>query len=301
MTTGGSANSAFYIYANGGSNGSNYAQIGNSNVGLYFDTRSNIAPFRFISGVSTDWMDIFTSGNVGIGSNNSDSGYKLSVNGSLRAHAFNLPTGAALGMVLTSDANGNASWQAPTGGGTSGWAFGGNTVGTVKDLGTIDNNDFPLITDNVERMRITAGGNVLIGKSSQTNTAYILDVNGIARVNRIVVNSTGADFVFNPVYRLPALSSVEKYIQANHHLPGIAAAAEMQKDGLDLGDNQTRLLQKIEEMTLYIIEQDKKLVEQKKENVTQQQAIRALQEEVRMIKASLQEYKKADKKRTGQN
>jgi hypothetical protein len=265
MTTGGSTNSAFYIYANGGSNGSNYAQIGNSNVGLYFDTRSTIAPFRFISGVSTDWMDIFSSGNVGIGSNNSDPGYKLSVNGSLRAQTLTLPTGAALGMVLTSDANGNASWQA-AGQSAAGWAFGGNTVGTVKDLGTVDNNDFPLITDNVERMRITARGNLLIGKSSQTNTGYILDINGIARANTVIVNTTGADFVFDSTYHLPSLASVEQYIRANHHLPGIVPAAQMKQEGVDLGDSHTRLLQKIEEMTLYIIEQDKRLAEQKKEN-----------------------------------
>ena len=111
----------------------------------------------------------------------------------------------------------------------------------------------------VERMRITNNGNLLIGKTSQTNPAYMLDVVGSIRSNQVVVNTTGADFVFTPAYRLKSLSKVKKYIDENHHLPGIASAKEMRKNGLNVGDNEVKLLQKVEELTLYMIEKDKKL------------------------------------------
>jgi len=102
------------------------------------------------------------------------------------------------------------------------------------------------------------GGNILIGETSQTNTAYKLDVNGNARIDQVVVNTTGADYVFDPGYRLIPLKELDLYLQ-QHHLPGIAPAGQMQKDGLDLGDNQTRLLAKVEELTLYAIDQQKQI------------------------------------------
>jgi hypothetical protein len=110
-----------------------------------------------------------------------------------------------------------------------------------------------------EHMRVNTLGNVLIGKTTQVNTAYKLDVNGGVRANSIVVNTTGADFVFAKNYRLRPLSEVESFIQANHHLPEIAPAAQMQAEGVSVGELQTQLLQKIEELTLYLIEQNKKI------------------------------------------
>jgi hypothetical protein len=121
------------------------------------------------------------------------------------------------------------------------------------------------------------GGNVLIGKTSQTNSSYLLDVNGSARANQVVVNTTGADFVFDPTYRLPSLLTVEKYIQENHHLPDIAPAAQMQDQGINLGENQTRLLQKIEELTLYLIGQNKEIGTLKLENQRLKEQNRNLQ------------------------
>ena len=75
----------------------------------------------------------------------------------------------------------------------------------------------------------------------------------------------GADFVFENNYNLPSLESVDKFIKENKHLPEIASAKEMQKDGINLSEMNIKLLQKIEEMTLYIIEQNKLLSKQQKE------------------------------------
>lgn len=108
------------------------------------------------------------------------------------------------------------------------------------------------------------GGNLLIGKTTQPNTAYKLDVNGKARANEMVVNTTGADFVFENNYRLRPLAEVEKFIKENKHLPEIPTAKAMQQEGVGLSELQTKLLQKVEELTLYIIQQQKEIDELKK-------------------------------------
>jgi hypothetical protein len=123
-----------------------------------------------------------------------------------------------------------------------------------------------MLVNNHQAFSVLSTGNVLIGKQTQTNTSYMLDVAGNVRANKVVVNTTGADFVFASGYRLPSLKTVEQFIKANHHLPGIASAQQMQQDGLNLGDNQTKLLQKIEELTLYVIEQQKQIKALQEEN-----------------------------------
>jgi hypothetical protein len=110
-----------------------------------------------------------------------------------------------------------------------------------------------------ERMRITSSGNVLIAKSTQVNTNYKLDVDGVVRANEIVVNTTGADFVFDSGYKLRPLKEVEEFVRTNQHLPEIESAEEMQANGVSLGNLNTKLLQKVEELTLYLIEQQKEI------------------------------------------
>jgi hypothetical protein len=83
-----------------------------------------------------------------------------------------------------------------------------------------------------------------------------------------VTTTPTADFVFAEDYNLPKLEEVEKHIKEKKHLPEIASAKEMQKEGVNIGEFQIKLLQKIEELTLYSIEQNKKinfLLEQNKE------------------------------------
>ncbi|HTK21237.1 MAG TPA: hypothetical protein VL442_17060, partial [Mucilaginibacter sp.] len=128
------------------------------------------------------------------------------------------------------------------------------------------------------------GGNVLIGKTSQTNTAYKLDINGSARANEIVVNTTGADFVFDKKYTLPKLSDVKAYVDQNHHLPEIPSAKEMQANGMSVGEINTKLLQKVEELTLYLIEKDKQDKEKDVKFAQQQKQIDELKEQLKSVK-----------------
>lgn len=109
---------------------------------------------------------------------------------------------------------------------------------------------------------ISDNGNVIIGKTSQANSTYLLDVNGKARANEIVVNTTGADFVFEPDYKLPELAELAKFVKTNKHLPEIPTAKQMVENGVNLGELNIKLLQKVEELTLHLIEKEKQLNKQ---------------------------------------
>ncbi len=107
----------------------------------------------------------------------------------------------------------------------------------------------------LERMRIDKNGNVGIGT---TNTGpYKLAVEGKigAREIKVTLSNPWADYVFDENYELRSLYSLEQYIKANKHLPGIPSASEVKKaGGVELGDMNVKLLEKIEELTLYVIE-----------------------------------------------
>jgi hypothetical protein len=75
----------------------------------------------------------------------------------------------------------------------------------------------------------------------------------------------GQNYVFETGYDLPSLTSVEQFITTNKHLPNVPSAAEVETEGIDLGEMDKILLQKVEELTLYIIEQQKQLEVLKKE------------------------------------
>lgn len=107
------------------------------------------------------------------------------------------------------------------------------------------------------------GGNVGIGVTNPLNK---LDVKGTIHSQEVKVDMTNwSDFVFKKEYKLPTLEEVEKHIAANGHLQNIPSEDEVLKNGINLGEMNAKLLQKIEELTLYSIQQNKKIEEQSKE------------------------------------
>ena len=228
------------------------AQGSGSNATLY--NSSNTATV-LLNGQGSSY---FNGGNVGIGTVTPGNlleiattspldGLKVGYNntGLVRLHANSLTAGAYNNVVQNGDA---------------GIVFGVN--GTTINFGFVI-APWSSVTGGI---RIASSGNMLIGKGTQTNSAYVLDVNGNERANSVVVNTNGADFVFDSGYRLPSLKTVAQYIKANHHLADIEPAQQMQQQGIDLGSSQTRLLQKIEELTLYLIDQNKELSALKEQN-----------------------------------
>ncbi len=113
---------------------------------------------------------------------------------------------------------------------------------------------------------IFKNGTVLIGKDLPQNSAYRLDVAGSIRANEVKVNLDGADFVFEDSYTLKTLQEVENYIKENKKLPGIEPAKEMEAKGANLGELNSKLLQKIEELTLYVIQLNKDVEDLKEKN-----------------------------------
>ena len=95
-------------------------------------------------------------------------------------------------------------------------------------------------------------GNVGIGTTSPTHK---LSVNGTIRTKEVIVDTGWADYVFNPGYRLKPLKEIAVYIKANHHLPDIPSEAEVKENGVSLGEMQSKLLAKIEELTLHVIQE----------------------------------------------
>lgn len=132
-----------------------------------------------------------------------------------------------------------------------------------------------------ENMRITGAGNVGIGTGD--TKGYKLAVNGNAVFTKVVVKaySNWPDYVFHANYRLRPLSEVAQYINQYHHLPEVVAAEDVEKNGLDVSDNQAALLKKIEELTLYVIEQDKQIKQ-----------LEILKKEVEELKAAIREIRK---------
>lgn len=101
-----------------------------------------------------------------------------------------------------------------------------------------------------------ASQSVGIGTTTLDNS-YALSVNGSIRAKEIVVESGWADFVFAADYRLAPLDEVAAFIDRNGHLPDVPSAAQVAAAGVPLGEMQTRLLQKIEELTLHMIALDR--------------------------------------------
>jgi hypothetical protein len=97
-------------------------------------------------------------------------------------------------------------------------------------------------------------GNVGIGT---TNPQHLLHVAGTIGAEEVLITPSGADYVFEPGYRLLPLSDVAAYIEANHHLPDIPSAAEGKEKGVGVGEMESKLLAKIEELTLHMIRQEK--------------------------------------------
>jgi hypothetical protein len=118
---------------------------------------------------------------------------------------------------------------------------------------------------NPTTLTLTQDGNVGIG-TTYPGTFKLAVEGKIAARGVKVTTAAFADYVFEPTYQLRSISSVESYINENKHLPGMPSAKEVEKDGgFELGNMNVKLLEKIEELTLYVIELKKENEQMKKE------------------------------------
>ncbi len=88
----------------------------------------------------------------------------------------------------------------------------------------------------------------------------------IAEEVKVRLKANWPDYVFTPEYELPSLEAVEAHISEKGHLPNIASAAEVEADGYLLGEMDVKLLEKVEELTLYLIDMNKEMKALKADN-----------------------------------
>jgi hypothetical protein len=153
---------------------------------------------------------------------------------------------------------GSTEMRLVSGGGIAG-SIGFYTNETITNAFASDRPSLPV-------MKITGSGNVGIGTSVPDAK---LAVKGTIHTQEVLVDLSGAvapDYVFEKDYDLLSLSELEAYINQNKHLPEVPSAKEMEMKGLNLKEMNLLLLKKVEELTLYLVEQNRRINKLEKEN-----------------------------------
>lgn len=219
----------------------------------WLGTKSN-HPLTFFTNDGGPTVTLATNGNFGVGTTTPD--YKLSISSTTIASNTNTNLLRLRGQnPLMVFSNGVTDF-----GYIKAWSYqpyAPFTNGLV--IGSAPGYPIFFSTNNYSLSMIVAdNGNVGIGTANPT---YKLSVNGNIRSKEVVVETGWADYVFNKKYQLKPLQEVEKFIEDNKHLPGIPSADEIEKNGLQLGDTQKKMMEKIEELTLYVIDLNKQIKE----------------------------------------
>ncbi|QLC66929.1 hypothetical protein LPB248_11680 [Flavobacterium sp. LPB0248] len=209
--------------------------------------------------IDSNGNSYFNGGNVGIGTSTPEA--KLNIVN--KAQDSNGDTfvlgGLSTGANLRMGYNANYTWIQ---------AHGGQPL-RINELG----NDLIL--------NLT-GGSVGIGTSTPREK---LSVNGNIRSREVKVEAVNwPDYVFEEDYKVSSLENLEKYIKENKHLPEVPSAKEIADNGLELGEMNKTLLKKVEELTLYLIEQNKTLTEQKSQITNQQKMLEKQQRDIEELK-----------------
>ncbi|MCH7411482.1 hypothetical protein MM239_18990 [Belliella sp. DSM 111904] len=213
-----------------------------------------ILPFRFLFAQN----NIFpSSGNVGIGT----------LNPSTLLHLDISSTGQSVILGKGADPNFKVGyWQDRTSN-SSGTIVGEfnlnynglNNAGIRFLRGESTIGGFLTFTSNngTERMRIATNGNVGIGTTHPTNK---LEVNGTIRAREVKLEATNwPDYVFSDNYELRSLEELKSFITQKGHLPGLKSAKQYGEDGVNMLELNQLLLEKMEELTLYLLEQEKRI------------------------------------------
>ncbi len=122
-----------------------------------------------------------------------------------------------------------------------------------------------LTSNGIDRFFLDNNGDISIGNSYKIATGYRISVQGkmICEELKVLLNANWPDYVFDAGYRLRSIDELEKYILQYKHLPGLSPAASVEKEGIEVGEMNRKLTEKVEELSLYIIQLQKQLNELK--------------------------------------
>lgn len=148
-----------------------------------------------------------------------------------------------------------------------------------SNTGTRLNNNNVLAVNSMGQNLVMVKGDGSVGINAMDTKGYKLAVGGSMIAERVKVKLQGnwPDYVFSDTYQLPSLAEVAIYVKAHKHLPDMPAAEDVQKEGQDVGEMNKQLLKKVEELTLY-------LIQQQHANETIQLKMKKLEEEVEQLK-----------------
>ncbi|OFX37269.1 MAG: hypothetical protein A2X08_10955, partial [Bacteroidetes bacterium GWA2_32_17] len=218
---------------------------------------------------------IDSTGNVGIGTSHSTSIFHVAYgSGVLGTKVATFSYGAQNNMFIAPKLD-NLSYDSLSVSGDQGifWSDNQGSNGTNSTAGLVI---APYSNKNIG-IRITSDGNVGIDTSLDTNNTpnrnpnnYKLAVNGNIGAKEVFVeitSTTWPDYVFDKKYELLSLKDVESYIDTNSHLPNVPSASEIGEKGIAVGEMNAVLLKKVEELTLYLIEQNK-IINEFKERIS---------------------------------
>jgi len=277
---------SFSRLSNSGGYNCAYAEIAGLSTGIGNNGDANwvsgaltflTAPTAGAAG-SLERMRIDANGNVGIGTPSPEAAIHVNSNGST-SNATNQysgdmiiqgnpgnrtsTTGASLEFVIPANSDGSNPWgqgRIITVAGIDNSTY--NATGKMI-LGTRRSFDKGVgtgVTWNYgDDLVIDGSGNVAIGTTDPKGYKLAVAGTAIAEQMTVKLQANWPDYIFKKDYTLMPLSELKTYIDKNHHLPEIPSAADVEKDGLNLGEMNKLLVKKVEELTLYLIEKEKEI------------------------------------------
>jgi hypothetical protein len=228
--------SSLPIWSFNGITGQNDSGIIFGNLGGTVNNGFVIAPHQG----ATSGLRVDQNGNVGIGT--PFPSWQLEAGG----------TGSGKGIIMASGDEAFVGWYDRS----------LKSSSTNNRWGWYANNGSTHLWDNLNsanRLTISNNGNVGIGTTDPKGYKLAVAGKAIAEEVTVKLQANWPDYVFEPTYHLSPLDSIKTYIDKNKHLPEVPSAKEMEKNGVNLGEMNMLLLKKIEELTLYQIEANRKI------------------------------------------